>query len=82
MDFDKLSKEQQVLTVMRKVLSNIVKEITPPPGAKYPLSESTVEDIRMCLGLITNREQELSAEQGDENSKNQRPYYVDEKKPH
>ncbi len=76
MSFNDLSKEQQIMVSLRKVLSNIIKEITPEKGAPYPLSEQTVEDIRMSLALITAREQELADEQGINNL--ERPYYSDE----
>lgn len=60
------NKERQVMEVMRKVLTSIIREVTPPPGMKHPLSEQTVEDVRMCLGLITARERELAEEAGEE----------------
>jgi hypothetical protein len=79
MNFQELSKEQQIMVSMRKVLSNIVKEITPPPGSKeYPLTEETVVDIRMCFALIAAREKELAEAQGITNLA--RPHYVDEPK--
>ena len=77
MNFEELSKEQQIMVSMRKVLTNIIKEITPPPGiTEYPLTEHTVEDIRMCLGLIAAREKELAESQGITNLA--RPHYTDE----
>jgi len=76
MSFNDLTKEQQIMVSLRKVLSNIIKEITPQKGASYPLSKQTVEDIRMSLALITAREQELAKEQGINNL--DRPYYSDE----
>jgi len=76
MSFNDLPKEQQIMVSMRKVLSNIIKEITPEKGEPYPLSEQTVEDIRMCMALITAREQELADEQGINNL--DRPHYSDE----
>lgn len=76
MGFDELSKEQQIMVSMRKVLSNIIKEITPEPGEMYPLSEQTVKDVRMCLALIVAREQELADEQGINNLA--RPHFSDE----
>ncbi len=76
MDFESLSKEQQIMVVMRKVLTSIVRETTPPPGMLHPLSEHTIEDIRLALGLIAAREKELLDEQGIVN--NDRPHFVDE----
>jgi len=77
MSFEELSKEQQIMVSMRKVLSNIIREITPPPGStEYPLTENTVQDIRMCLSLIAAREKELAQEQGISNTS--RPHFTDE----
>ncbi len=76
MGFDELSKEQQIMVSMRKVLSNIIKEITPNSRDKYPLSEQTVQDVRLCLMLITTREQELAKAEGMSTSA--RPHYTDE----
>lgn len=76
MSFEELSKEQQIMVTMRKVLTSIVKELAPAPGETYPLTKRTVEDIRMCLSLIAMREKELFDEQGIENK--MRPHYIDE----
>jgi hypothetical protein len=59
-----LTKEQQILRVMRKVLANIVKDTTPAGGRRNPLSEQTIQDIRDCFGLIAARERELAEELG------------------
>lgn len=68
-------KEQEVLMVMRKVLTSIIKETTPPPGQRHPLSDNVITDVRMCLGLITARERELADIQG---IPQERPYFTDE----
>ncbi len=70
-----LTKEQQVLIAMRKTLTAIIKDITPPPGMKHPLSEATITDVRQCLNLISAREKELADDQG---RAGERPYYADE----
>lgn len=70
-----LSKEQQILIAMRKTLSAIIRDVTPPPGMRHPLTEPTIEDVRQCFGLIAAREKELADEQG---RGGERPYYVDE----
>ena len=70
-----LSKEQEILIVMRKVLASIIKDTTPPPGMKHPMSDQTIQDVRACLGLISARERELADDQG---RPMERPYYVDE----
>ncbi len=70
-----LTKEQQILIAMRKTLTAIIKDVTPPPGMKHPLSERTIEDVRQCLGLISAREKELAEAQG---RASERPYYADQ----
>lgn len=70
-----LTKEQQILIAMRKTLAAIIKDVTPPPGLKHPLSEQTIADVRQCLVLIATRERELADEQGRIREK---PYYTDE----
>lgn len=77
MDNDtELTKEQRIMQVMRKVLTNIARETVPPPGLPHPLSTQTIEDIKQCLNLISARERELNDEQGVVNT--DRPYFVDE----
>ena len=76
MDFDNLSKEHKILVVMRKTLASVIKDTTPNPGMIHPLSEATVEDIKLCLTLISSREREINEEQG--NGQQFRPRFVDE----
>jgi hypothetical protein len=57
---DDLTKEQQILRVMRKVLANVVKDTTPAGGRPNPLTPGTIQDIRECFGLIAARERELA----------------------
>lgn len=70
-----LTQDQQILVAMRKTLTAIIKDVTPPPGMKHPLSERTIEDVRQCLALISAREKELAQAQG---RGGERPYFVDE----
>lgn len=70
-----LSTEQQILIAMRKTLAAIIKDVTPPPGMKHPLSERTIEDVRQCFTLISAREKDLADAQG---RGGERPYYADE----
>lgn len=70
-----LTQEQQILIAMRKTLSAIIKDITPPAGMRHPLSQGTIEDVRQCLSLITAREKELADAQG---RGGERPHYADE----
>jgi len=76
MSKDTYSKEEEILQVMRKVLTDIAKDTYTPADLKHPLSESTIISIRDCLSLISSREAELASEAGREN--NMRPRYVDE----
>ena len=71
-----LSKEQEILVVMRKVLASIIKDTTPPPGMKHPMTDKTIEDVRACLALISARERELADAQGRIVEK---PYYTDQR---
>jgi len=76
MDFDSLSKEQQVMVAMRKTLAQVIKDTTPEPGMIHPLSKDTVDDIKACFALIAARERELMEEMGIENK--MRPHFTDE----
>ena len=71
-----LSKEQQIMRAMRKTLTSVVRDCAPRPDQPSPLSEDTVENVRMCLGLIAARESELAEALGL--SRTERPGYVDE----
>lgn len=70
------TKDRAILEAMRKVLTAVIRDTTPPPGMRHPLTETTIQDIRLCLGLITARERELAQEAG---VAEQRPYYADER---
>jgi hypothetical protein len=71
-----LSKEQQIMRAMRKTLTSIVRDAAPRDGVPSPFAPDTVENIRMCLGLISAREAELAETLGL--SRNERPFYSDE----
>jgi hypothetical protein len=68
------TKERDILLVMRKVLTTVIREITPQRGKPYPLSDGTVRDVQECLRLIALRERELADAAG---TPAQRPYYQD-----
>ena len=60
-----LSKEHEILIVMRQVLGRIVRETTPEHrGLKHPLSAGTVDDIKHAFALISAREREIAEEHG------------------
>jgi hypothetical protein len=74
MSKEELSKEQRIIRMMRKTLGSVVKDVTPLGGRTNPLSESTIQDIKDCFGLISTRERELAEALGFDQSK---PYYAD-----
>ncbi len=74
-----LSKEEQILRAVKRVLTEVIKDTATAPGMRHPLSEPTVNGLRDCLVLISNREREL-AEQHDR-PMDMRPRFVDEPKP-
>ena len=76
MTTEELSKEEQILRMMKRVLTDIAKDTVTPAGHKHPLSENTILGIRDCLGLISAREAELALEAG--RPSRTRPRYVDE----
>lgn len=78
MSSEYLSKEHHILVVMRKVLSSIIRDTTPPPGRPHPLNDKTIEDVRQCFSLITAREKEIHEEADKKMSL--RPRYADEPK--
>lgn len=71
-----LSKEQRILSIVKKVLTDVARDTHAPPGTRHPLTENTITGIRDCLNLIVAREQELAEALGQE--MNLRPRYADE----
>ena len=78
MSTDFHSKEHQILTTLRKVLSEVVRDTTPKPGRPHALKPQTVDNVKLCFQLITSREKEIIEEAGGEMDK--RPRYADEPK--
>jgi len=76
MSNDNLTQEQQIMIMMRKILGAVIRDTTPQPGMKQPLSENTINSIKDCFALIAAREKELAEEAGIDNQ--MRPRYVDE----
>lgn len=76
MSTDETTKEEQILQVMKRVLTDIAKDTFSRPGFKHPLSDHTIHGIRDCLSLITARESELIEKSG--RSRDHRPRYTDE----
>ena len=59
------SKEQRILTMVKKTLTEVAKDTYTPPGMRHPLSDDTINHIRHCLDLIIARERELAEERGE-----------------
>lgn len=70
--------EEKILHMLKRVLTDIAKDTSTPPGMKHPLSENTIQSIRECLGLISARERELAEESGRPSPS--RPEFIDEPK--
>lgn len=73
-----LSKEEQILRAVKRVLTEVIKDTATTPGMKHPLSENTLNGMRDCLVLISQREHELADEAGRPSTA--RPYFTDEPK--
>jgi hypothetical protein len=71
-----LTKEERILRVMKRVLTDVAKDTYTRPGYRHPLSDATVQGIRDCLSLISARERELAEAAG--RPMNLRPRFVDE----
>jgi hypothetical protein len=78
MNTEELSKEQRIMRIMRKTLGNVVKDVTPLGGRTNPLTEGTIQDIKDCFALISDRERELAEALGFDQAK---PYYTDGEPP-
>ncbi len=68
--------EQEILTAMKRILTDIAKETFTRPGLRHPLCDATINNMRECLKLISVREVELSGHSSDVSAS--RPRYVDE----
>ena len=76
MSESELSKEEQILHMVKKVLTDVAKDTHVKPGLRHPLKDNTILGIRECLSLISAREQELAIAAGRESK--MRPRFVDE----
>lgn len=70
------SKEERVLRMVKRVLTDIAKDTFTRPGHRHPLSDDTVNGIRDCLALISARESELAKAAG--RTMDKRPHFIDE----
>ncbi|MCK4950912.1 MAG: segregation and condensation protein A [Gammaproteobacteria bacterium] len=73
------NKEEVILRAVKNILTRVVKDTATPPELKHPLQDDTILAIRDCLGLITEREQELAQAAGREMG--MRPKFTDEPAP-
>ncbi len=71
-------KEEIILRTVKKALTGVIKDTATQPGMIHPLSENTIDQLRNCLMLISEREQELAETAG--RPLNQRPHFTDERK--
>lgn len=78
MNTEELSKEQRILRAMRKTLGNVVRDVTPLGGRSNPLTNDTIQDIKDCFALISERERELAESLNFDQAK---PYYQDGEQP-
>ena len=76
MNDETLTKEERILRMMKRVLTDVAKDTYARPGLRHPLSDDTIQGIRDCLSLITAREVELNEAAG--RSMDKRPRFVDE----
>jgi len=73
---DQQVSEQEILTIMKRILTDIAKETFTRPGIRHPLCDATINNMRECLKLISVREVGLSGHPSDVSAS--RPRYVDE----
>lgn len=79
MSDENFSTERRILMAMRKTLAKVVRDLTPSDSAvRYPLSDDTVEDVKVCFDLISSRERELARQAGIDNK--DKPHFIDEPK--
>ncbi|MHB1950844.1 MAG: segregation and condensation protein A [Acidiferrobacteraceae bacterium] len=74
-----LSKEERILRAVKTALTGVIRDTATPPGMRHPLQDSTIEDLRQSLALISARERELAEAAG--RPTDARPRYVDEPAP-
>ena len=72
------NKELRILNVMRSILIDVIKDTTTEPGLKHPLTDTTIDNIRHGLDLITARQRELDEGEGEGRNWDLRPSYPPE----
>lgn len=76
MNTENLTKEQHILRAMRKVLASVARDTASGFGKPSVLSETTIQEIRDCFGIISEREAELAGALGLD--RNEKPYFSDD----
>jgi len=70
------SKEQEILQMVKRVLTEVARDTHVKPGLRHPLADNTIMGIRDCLALISAREIELALESGQKHA--MRPTFAGE----
>ena len=70
------NKEQEILSMVKRVLTDVARDTHVKPGLRHPLADNTIMGIRDCLALISARESELSLASGHD--QNMRPTFAGE----
>ena len=70
------SKEQEILSMVKRVLTDVARDTHVKPGLRHPLADNTIMGIRDCLALISARESELNLASGP--NQNMRPTFAGE----
>ncbi len=71
-----ISREEEILQLVKNTLTTIARDTYTPPELTHPLSSDTINQIRNCFSVITQRQQELARARGEEF--NDRPHFIDE----
>jgi hypothetical protein len=58
------STEERILQAVKMTLAGVIRDTATPHGMRHPLSDTTIEDLRQCLALISARERELAEAAG------------------
>jgi len=78
-DQEHFVEEEKILLSVKRAITMVIKDTATEPGLMHPLSDDTILYIRSCLGIITQREQDLAKLTGRD--LNKKPRYADEPKP-
>jgi len=62
------NKEQEILSMVKRVLTDVARDTHVKPGLRHPLADNTIMGIRDCLALISARESELNTALGPDQS--------------